>query len=507
MQEQMPKRVKADDGLGNQQSIIKSADRSVQAPKSFIRMEKNLSSIGFFSATEKNEKRSTQARVINADGRKTTILPSPNHGLPNTSDQDKFFALLHLVEQIRWRQGSVSNPISFSTMEIVKIMGLAWSGRLTEEIAKWLQRMVVTSIMSEGAIYLVKKKRHISDTFHAFTRVITAGETLDNGAVADRHLVWMSEWLLDNVNQGYVLPIEMESYKRLGSSLARVLVPHLQAWLYSSRERRRFEKRYKPFCEICGLTPQKYLSKAKGNIQLAMEELRRENYIANWDIVHTQDGQDFKIVLEHGRKFYDDLASIGSKPEPTKEIAEPEVEERLPPAYDMLLARNISRQVALRMVREKSREDLELLVDKMEYYDWLIGTGKWKPRNPPGAYIRYLQSDDLVPESFISSKRLAQSEAQQELAIKSEHQTFLMKEEYKQYVSKCVDEAIRKIDPEELQKQRKKLASSIRGRYRNLDQKQIDEIAEAEFRKSLRESLPVPLFEDFILLNGQMNLF
>jgi hypothetical protein len=102
---------------------------------------------------------------------------------------------------------------------------------------------------------------------------------------------------------------------------------------------------------------------------------------------------------------------------------------------------------------------------------------------------------------------LAQSEAQQELAIKSEHQTFLMKEEYKQYVSKCVDEAIRKIDPEELQKQRKKLASSIRGRYRNLDQKQIDEIAEAEFRKSLRESLPVPLFEDFILLNGQMNLF
>lgn len=69
---------------------------------SFLRLERNLNSIGFFSASKV---RSTYKRVIETrrqvDGKtyvaKTTIVPSEDYGLPNTSDQDKYFALMHLV--------------------------------------------------------------------------------------------------------------------------------------------------------------------------------------------------------------------------------------------------------------------------------------------------------------------------------------------------------------------------------------------------------------------------
>ncbi len=262
---------------------------------SFLRLERNLNIIGFFSASKK---RGTQARTIEAkrqvDGKtyvaKTTILPSPEHGLPNTSDQDKYFALMHLVNQIKMREGVVKNPITFTSSDLVRILGLSWSGDIGHEIRTWLERLVATTIKSEGSIYLPQRKRYMSDTYHAFDRVIISGDELPNGVISETHQVFFSEWLLESFNRNYVFPIEMEGYRKLKSPLAKTLVPHLQIWLYASRSIRRFEKRYSDICVICDIEVCKYLSHIKRQLEMSMEELRAGGYIAAWMLKRPQMG-------------------------------------------------------------------------------------------------------------------------------------------------------------------------------------------------------------------------
>jgi hypothetical protein len=62
--------------------------------------------------------------------------------------------------------------------------------------------------------------------------------------VADKNYVWLSTWQLENINSNYLLPIDLDTYRKLRNQIAKILVPLLQVWLYASRAEGRFEKRY-----------------------------------------------------------------------------------------------------------------------------------------------------------------------------------------------------------------------------------------------------------------------
>ena len=83
----------------------------------FTRVEKNLASLGFFTASSKTV-RGTQEKKITLVRRDAgsksieataTILPSHKYGLPITSDQDKYLALLKIVAEIRREKGKVKS--------------------------------------------------------------------------------------------------------------------------------------------------------------------------------------------------------------------------------------------------------------------------------------------------------------------------------------------------------------------------------------------------------------
>src|SRR5437016_4519887 len=78
----------------------------------FVKVEKNLASLGFFTPSSKRirnaqEKSFTITTV--ADGKrlelKGTIIPSAKYGLPITADQDKWIALCKFVTDILQREG------------------------------------------------------------------------------------------------------------------------------------------------------------------------------------------------------------------------------------------------------------------------------------------------------------------------------------------------------------------------------------------------------------------
>ena len=136
-----------------------------------------------------------------------------------------------------------------------------------------------------------------------FDRVVSHGAQLEDGSMAERNYVWLSEWQLENMNSLHVLPIDFDVYQRLRTHIARVLVPLLQIWLYASQRSGLFEKRYDEVCQLLGLRCYDHRSKIIEKLGPALDELGERGYLAAWRVDRTSDGRAFKLVLQHGRAF------------------------------------------------------------------------------------------------------------------------------------------------------------------------------------------------------------
>src|ERR1700723_412988 len=95
----------------------------------FVKVEKNLASLGFFTPSSKRlrnaqEKAFTITTVVEGQRLelKGTIIPSAKYGLPITADQDKWIALCKIIGDIVRREGRVTNPISFTSAEILRLL-------------------------------------------------------------------------------------------------------------------------------------------------------------------------------------------------------------------------------------------------------------------------------------------------------------------------------------------------------------------------------------------------
>lgn len=291
-----------------------NTNQSLTEPE-FVRMEKNIAAFGFFTPTSKRSK-GTPPKIIEfsriVDGNraeaKVTIAGNTLYGMPTTADQDKYLAFQKILERIKKENGKIENPISFTSAELLQLLGHSDGGANFKEIEEWCDVMASTYIKSEGAVWIAGKKKFASDSFVIFQRVRRTGQELDDGTTADRNHIWLSDWYLENINAHYLLPIDFEIYKRLKNNIAKALIPLLQIWLYASREQGVFEKRYDEICQILNITQYTYPSKIKEKLSPSFNELVEQDYLSSWEVAKTADKKDYKIVFWHGRKFYQDQA-------------------------------------------------------------------------------------------------------------------------------------------------------------------------------------------------------
>jgi Replication initiator protein A len=294
---------------GNGDPAIRSAD--------FIKIEKNLASLGFFTPSSKRikaarKKTITFTKVI--DGKKVearaNILPSAEYGLPITADQDKYLALQKIITDIRNRNGEVKNPIGFTSAELLRILGRrVTAGKNYDDIAEWLRRMTLTGISSEGTIYFAGRRIWAQDTFHVFERTVSFGAEMPDGEVAERNYVWLSEWQLENINNNYLVPIDLDTYRQLKNHIAKTIVPLLQIWLSATREEGYFEKAYDELCQILDISRYRHLSKIQEKLAPSLNELKACGYLADWRIVKLAEASTYKVVFFHGEKFRRTLAA------------------------------------------------------------------------------------------------------------------------------------------------------------------------------------------------------
>jgi len=475
----------------------------------FVKIEKNLSSMGFFTPSKSRGKVELREKVIRfrreVEGRiletTATILPSAKYGLPTTADQDKFFAFQKILNDIKQRQGRVENPIGFSSKELLDILRIQDAGRNYQEITEWLQRMTVTAIHSKGVIYLAGRELWASDTFHVFERVVAYGMNVGDGRLADKNYVWLSEWQLENINNNYLMPLDLDTYWKLRGNIAKALVPLLQIWLYASRNAQKFQKRYEELCSLLDIKHQRHVSEMKKQLGPSLTELVEYGYLKQWWLEPTLDGRSFKLVAEHGEKFFLDrkvqlLRSQGG------ELDRPEPERSL---IVELTARGVGERQARRLLQDLPLEQPVRL--QLAWIDHLITLARNKIQNPPGFCISMLRDNVRVPDWFESQQQGENTARQMEQDNLAWVERMENEERYRQYrreeVQRHIDTVLGKEEFERMVAERGKVE---RRKYKNLTESTITEIATGYVERELEAQLGLMNFAKFCE-NSQTKLF
>jgi Replication initiator protein A len=473
MQEGRKPTEKGSDLEGEVQTALQAA--ASQLPSNdFVKVEKNLASLGFFTPSSKrtrNEKAKTVTVTVVIDGKrieaKATIAPTALFGLPITADQDKWLALHKILEDIQARDGQVTNPVCFSSAELLALLKIYKdSGKNYRDVGDWLDVMVGTTIISEGAVYFAGKRTFGKDTFHVFDRAVSFGKELPDGTIADKNYVWLSQWQLQNINDHHQLPIDLDTYRQLKHHISKALVPLLQIWLYATRDEGVFEKRYAELCQILDIRQWTYPSKIKEKLGPSLDELKQFGYLADWRIERTSDQQGYKVLFFHGEKFHSDRRARQSRKQLANDSRAAIAESSLHPGqidrddrgqlalahavftttpatqhFDPVLVSEFTR----RGINEKKAHELlanlkpgqeKQLVKQLEHAELLIEQSQTPITNPAGFIIRLIEYNTPVPDGFeTKAERAARVEQEREqgerrAAIEARQQ---LESEYEEY--------------------------------------------------------------------------
>jgi hypothetical protein len=491
-------------------------EQSLSTPD-FIKIEKNLSSLGFFTPSSKNIREAkgktiTFTRVV--EGRKiearVTIAPAALYGLPITADQDKYLALQKIITDLRQQVGKVTNPIGFTSAELLRLLGKrVRTGKNYDDIVEWLKRMTLTGIISEGVVYFAGRKSWATDTFHVFERSVSIGQEMPGGGIADRNYIWLSEWQLENINSNHLLPIDYDTYKKLKNHIAKALVPLLQIWLYATRDEGYFEKRYDELCQHLNIREYHHVSKIKEKLAPALNELKSHSYITSWQIERTSDNRAYKIIFYHGEKFHrDHRRRLAQKDQTAALAAARQVGARShsddeidPSLLSELIKRGVTETQARKLLLGLSSG--QHIMDQLEWGDHLIAQASpGKFYNPAGFYIHLIKEKITPPDSFETSrKRKLQEQARVTRAREHEEMARLeiayddyRKQEVDNYIAvsytKAEYQGLIDVKKKEILHQYKKQVS-------NWDEETLMKLAESATRSHIAERVQMLSFEEF----------
>ncbi len=478
-----------------------------------VRVEKSLHSLGFFASTASKAISRTILQIFRRpDGQrihaKAVIEGIPSLGLPTTADRDKYMAFMKIALDQREFQGQLSNPIRFSGADMIKLLRLRKGGFHYDEINDWCKRMVATTIMSESSIFLADRRQYATDTFHVFDRVVLVGEELNDGTHSEFYQVYLSQWQLTNLNQGYLLPLDFNAYLMLKRDISKALFGHLSVWFYASRGQA-IEKKYPDLCQLLNIRAYPHLSKARSVLEPSLEELVKIEYLSSWELERTARGADFKLTLSPGKRLLS-LPNFSAVVNPEARAA---LEARLPAWVGELTQRGVAERKARQLALDVADE--QPVSDQIEYAEHLIQQdrrGRAKIANPAGFLVWAIENNLAVPAEFETSKKRSLREAREGAASDQRFRLLQLKNEYDAYVERMIAEDLERNYTAD------RLETALREHMKTIRREQPEwfarvpdaahrELAKSRLRAAVRERLDLPTFEHWATQQTQERLF
>jgi hypothetical protein len=478
-----------------------------------VRVEKSLHSLGFFASTANREISRTIVQVFRRpDGQKiqakAVIEGIPSLGLPTTADRDKYMAFMKIALDQREFQGELRNPIRFSGADMIKLLRLRKGGFHYDEINDWCKRMVATTIMSEASIFLADRRQYATDTFHVFDRVVLVGEELHDGTRSEFYQVFLSQWQLTNLNQGYLLPLDFNAYLKLKRDIAKALFGHLSVWFYASRGQS-IEKRYPDLCQLLNVRAYPHLSKARSVLEPSLEELTNIGYLSSWELLRTARGTDFKLTLSPGKRLLS-LPNFSNVVNPEARAA---LEARLPTWVRELVQRGVAERKARQMALDIPNE--RPVLDQIEYAEYLIQQdrrGRGKISNPAGFVIWAIESNLSIPTEFETSRKKRLREAQEQADSEQRLRVIQLENEYDEFCQEQIHQRLESDYPPArlelaLREQMKVIKREQPEWFGRIPEGTRREVALGRLKSAIRDALTLPSFEHWSKQNLQQRLF
>jgi len=220
------------------------------------------------------------------------VYGSIQYGLPGPFDETVYMALLKLLSE---KKKPIENPVVFSLNDIVKLMNVQSFGKMRGMVKESLKRIRFIIVETKGIIYDNQRKIYVEDNFSIFDRLVFIREKLPDGQIAKTNYLWLSEVMINNINSGYVLPLDYEKYVDLPTGISkglyRVLFPFVNRF-----KKANFKIKYSVIQQRLQLPFRTAHSLAIRQLEKAFYQLINKKIISGYSVIQEKDDCSF-IVL------------------------------------------------------------------------------------------------------------------------------------------------------------------------------------------------------------------
>ncbi len=427
-------------GFTNEISI--KNNNEIILPK-IIKSEVNLLKLPFFTLERKDKRLKTEYKEITKTGdlkkeKIWNVSANPEYGYPGPFDREVHKAIEQIATEKIKREGIIKNPIQFSIYGLCKRMGIKGGGNY-QQIKKAIEKIQMTGIKSVGTFYSKEDKQWIEDIFSLYDRVVFIGKKLPNNKIADSNYLFLGSWYLQSLNSRYTKPIDYTYWRSLGSKIASRLYEILGVKFYGIKNKKDnyICYRYDTLCQLLPLTPYRYISQAKRQLNSGNDELKDTGFISEYE--WSENGKkNWLIKYWPGERAKEEIRRAETKsinylekqylPGPKEEVKKFSKEQT--ELGNKLLELNVSKVTAEDLIRNNDQELIKKWVEAINYTN----------ANDKAAYIvKAIRENWQFPEEYLSKKR-------EEEQKKEREKTEFIKIKQKEEENKKRQEEIKRIE-------------------------------------------------------------
>ena len=432
-----------------------------------IKSEVNLLKLPFFALSTKGlrKKMETEYRDIKRGNQKVEILWSvsanPKYGYPGPFDREVHKAIEQIISEILIEKGNIENPIPFSIYNLCNRMEITDAGDNYQRIKKALEKIQMTGVKSVGTFYAKGKKRWIEDIFHLYDRVVFKGKELPNNKIAESNYLFLGSWYLQSLNSFYTKPIDYTYWRSLKSKIASRLYEILGVKFYGIWDKKGCDITYKytTLCQLLPLTPYRYISRAKQQLNPGNNELKDTGFISKFE--WSENGnKDWLISYWPGERAKEEIRRAKAKSinnRTGKYLSEPKEEVKIfskeqAELINKLVKVNVSKVTAENLIKNNDQELIKKWIKAIKYSN----------ADDKAAYIvKAIRENWQFPEEYLREKR---EEQQKEEEKKIEFIKIKQKEEEnkkRQEEIKKAEQIYNSLDPSQQEEIRKETENRL----------------------------------------------
>lgn len=217
---------------------------------------------------------------------KWQVSSNVEYGLGGPFDDAVFMALNKILSNI---PKPIQNPIDIGSLRgIARMIGIEKPGKAVfTAIRRSLHRLNSLLIKSELTYFDKLKGRKLNEaegSFHLVEKVCFTNQITSNNQLSEKNHIWFSDNFLNNINNGYVCPIDLGFYFNLKTDTARALFKLFIESFYAVRGKATAEIkfRYSTICERTTLKKRVHLSLAEQQLNPAHEELLSKGFFKSY---------------------------------------------------------------------------------------------------------------------------------------------------------------------------------------------------------------------------------